>query len=142
MVFFRRFDVVVAGDILDLNRFPVNDIAKGGSIQGEIDALNFIITITIPELPITWQEGGTLVIPAHGRICDEADVVEYRDMITIIRDVVASLKKKGMTLQQIQEANPTKEYRARFGAETGDWTTNMFVEAIYKSLSSSSNAKK
>jgi hypothetical protein len=90
--------------------------------------------MTIPELPMTWQEGGTLVIPGHGRICDEADVVEYRDMITIIRDVVASMIKKGMTLDQIKAADPTKEYRPRYGAETGPWTTNMFVEAVYKSL--------
>lgn len=135
IVFFRRSDVVVAGDILDLNHFPVIDLAHGGSIQGEIDALNFIIDLTIPELPMTWQEGGTLVIPGHGRICDEADVVEYRDMITIIRDVVASMVKKGMTLDQIQAADPTKEYSPRFGAESGDWTTKMFVEAVYKSLS-------
>jgi hypothetical protein len=81
------------------------------------------------------------VIPGHGRICDEADVVEYRDMITIIRDVVASLMKKGMTLDQIVAADPTKEYRTRFGADTGDWTTKMFVEAIYKSLSAQSARK-
>ena len=134
IVFFRRSDVLVAGDILDEDKFPVIDVAKGGSIQGEIDALNFIIDMTIPELPMTWQEGGTLVIPGHGRICDEADVVEYRDMITIIRDVVASMIKKGMTLDQIKAADPTKEYRPRYGAETGPWTTNMFVEAVYKSL--------
>jgi glyoxylase-like metal-dependent hydrolase (beta-lactamase superfamily II) len=134
IVFFRRSDVVVAGDILDEDHFPVIDVAKGGSIQGEIDALNFIIDLTIPELPMTWQEGGTLVIPGHGRICDEADVVEYRDMITIIRDVVASMIKKGMTLDRIKAADPTKEYRPRYGAETGNWTTSMFVEAVYKSL--------
>jgi glyoxylase-like metal-dependent hydrolase (beta-lactamase superfamily II) len=141
IVFFRRSDVVVAGDVLDLNRFPVIDLAHGGSIQGEIDALNFIIDLTIPELPMTWQEGGTLVIPGHGRICDEADVVEYRDMITIIRDIVASMMKKGMTLDQIQAADPAKEYRPRYGTETGSWTTNMFVEAIYRSLSAP-NAKR
>ena len=134
MVFFRRSDVVAAGDVLDLDRFPVIDVNKGGSIQGEIDALNHIIDLTIPELPMVWQEGGTLVIPGHGRICDEADVVEYRDMMTIISDVIANMIGKGMTLEQIQAADPTKEYRPRFGAESGEWTTRMFVEAVYKSL--------
>ncbi len=141
IVFFRRSDVVVAGDVLDMNRFPVIDLAKGGSIQGEIDALNHIIDLTIPELPMVWQEGGTLVIPGHGRICDEADVVEYRDMVTIIRDIVASMIGKGMTLEKIQAADPTKEYRPRYGADSGDWTTKMFVEAIYKSLTAQSARK-
>jgi glyoxylase-like metal-dependent hydrolase (beta-lactamase superfamily II) len=128
MVFFRRSDVVVTGDIIDTTRFPVIDVAKGGSIQGEIDALNHIIAITVPELPLVWQEGGTLVIPGHGRICDEADVVEYRDMVTIVRDVVQDLIKKGKTLQQIKEANPAGDYTPRYGSDS------QFVEAIYQSL--------
>ena len=134
MVFFRRSDVVVAGEVLDMNRFPVIDLEKGGGIQGEIAALNRLIDITIPENPLVWEEGGTLVIPSRGRICDEADVVEYRDMITIIRDVVQDMIKKGMTLSQIKAGDPTKEYRPRFGAESGPWTTDMFVEAVYRSL--------
>ena len=134
-------DVVVAGDVLDMERFPVIDVRKGGSIQGEIDALNHIIDLTIPELPMVWQEGGTLVIPGHGRICDEADVVEYRDMITIIRDVIGHMIGKGMTLDQIQAADPTKEYRPRFGSDSGSWTTAMFVKAVYQSLTSRSANK-
>lgn len=134
IVFFRRSDVVVAGEVLDMNRFPVIDVEKGGSIEGEIAALNRIIDITIPETPMVWQEGGTLVIPSRGRICDEADVVEYRDMITIIRDVVQDMIKRGMTLSQIKAGDPTKEYRSRYGSESGPWTTDMFVEAVYRSL--------
>ncbi|MDP8991378.1 MAG: MBL fold metallo-hydrolase [Acidobacteriota bacterium] len=135
MVFFRRSDVVVAGEVLDMNRFPVIDVEKGGSIQGEISALNRLIDITIPETPLVWQEGGTLVIPGRGRICDEADVVEYRDMLTIIGDVVQDMIQKGMTLSQIKASDPTKEYRPRYGAESGPWTTDMFIEAVYRSLS-------
>jgi cyclase len=134
IVFFRRSDVVVAGEVLDMNRFPVIDVEKGGSFQGEIAALNRLIDITIPETPMVWQEGGTLVIPGRGRICDEADVVEYRDMLTIIRDVVQHMIQKGMTLSQIKAGDPTKEYRPRYGAEAGPWTTDMFVEAVYRSL--------
>ncbi len=134
MVFFRRSDVLVTGDIFSTDTFPVIDLAKGGSIRGEIDALNRIIGITIPQLPLIWQEGGTLVIPGHGRICDEADVVEYRDMVIIIRDVIQDLIQKGETLEQIKAADPTKEYRGRYGADSGSWTTDMFVEAVYRSL--------
>jgi glyoxylase-like metal-dependent hydrolase (beta-lactamase superfamily II) len=134
MVFFRRSDVIAAGEVLDTTRFPVIDLAKGGSIQGEIDALNHIIAITVPELPMVWQEGGTLVIPGHGRVCDEADVVEYRDMVTIIRDVIQDLISKGKTLEQIKAADPAGDYKTRYGSDTGPWTTNMFIEAIYKSL--------
>jgi cyclase len=134
MVFFRRSDVLLTGDILDTTRFPVIDTEKGGSIQGEIAALNRIVEIAIPSIPLVWEDGGTTVIPGRGRICDQADVVEYRDMITIIRDVVQDMVTRGMTLQQIKEANPTKGYRKRYGSDTGAWTTDMFVEAVYKSL--------
>ena len=134
MVFFRRSDVLVAGDILDATHFPVIDTANGGSIQGEIEALNRIVEMAIPSIPLIWQDGGTAVVPGHGRICDQADVVEYRDMITIIRDVVQDMIKRGMTLEQVQNANPTKGYRKRYGTDTGPWTTNMFVAAIYQGL--------
>ncbi len=134
IVFFRRSDVIMAGDILDTTRFPVIDIDKGGSIQGEIDALNLLVDMAIPSIPLVWKEGGTYVIPGHGFICDQADVVEYRDMVTIIRDVIQDMIGRGMTLEQIEAADPTEGYRERYGAESGTWTTNMFVEAIYKSL--------
>jgi cyclase len=134
IVFFRRSDVVVVGDVLDTTRFPVIDLEKGGSVQGVIDSLNSIIRLTVPATPLVWQDGGTIVIPGHGRICDEADVVDYRDMVTIIRDIVSDMIKKGMTLDQIKKADPTKGYRKRYGADTGSWTTSMFVEAVYKSL--------
>jgi glyoxylase-like metal-dependent hydrolase (beta-lactamase superfamily II) len=134
MVFFRRSDVLVAGDILDIGHFPSIEIDKGGTIQGEIDALNRIIAIAIPPVPLVWQGGGTLVVPGRGRICDQADVVEYRDMVTVIRDVVGDMIRRGMTLDQIKAANPTAGYRKRYGTDSGAWTTDMFVEAIYKSL--------
>ena len=134
IVFFRRSDVIMAGDILDTTRFPVIDIERGGGIQGELDALNRILKMAIPETPIVWQEGGTIVIPGHGRLCDQADVLEIRDMMTIVRDVVQSLMKKGLTLEQIKAADPAREYRGRYGSDTGSWTTDKFIEAIYKSL--------
>lgn len=133
-VIFRRADVIMAGDVLDLRHFPVIDISRGGSIQGEIAALNNLLDMTIAEVPLGWQQGGTIVIPGHGRLCDQSDLLEYRDMVTIVRDVIQSWIKKGMTLEQIQAADPTKDYRTRYGSTSGAWTTNMFVEAVYKSL--------
>jgi cyclase len=134
VVFFRRSDVVVTGEVYDPARFPRIDLENGGSIQGVIDALNRIITITVPPVPLVWQEGGTIVVGAHGLIGHEADVVDYRDMVTIIRDRVQDGIKKGQTLGQIRQADPVKGYRRRFGADTGPWTTNQFIEAVYKSL--------
>jgi glyoxylase-like metal-dependent hydrolase (beta-lactamase superfamily II) len=133
VVFFRRSDVVAAGDVLDLTRFPVIDPAKGGSIGGEIDALNRLVDLAIPSVPLVSQDGGTYVVPGHGRICDQLDVVEYRDMVTVIRDRVQDLVKKGSTLEQVVAANPTQGYNARYGADK-TWTPRMFVEAIYKTL--------
>jgi len=134
MVFFRRSDVLVTGDVFDQTRFPVIDRAKGGSVQGVIDSLNRIIGITVPPIPFIWQEGGTVVVPGHGLISDEADVVDYRDMVTIVRDRIQSLIAKGLTLEQVRKADPVKGFRARYGSTTGPWTTDTFVEAVYRSL--------
>jgi glyoxylase-like metal-dependent hydrolase (beta-lactamase superfamily II) len=141
VVFFRRSDVVVTGDVLDTTRFPVIDLGKGGSIQGVIDSLNRIIELTVPPVPLTWQEGGTTVIPGHGRLCEEAEVVDYRDMLTIVRDRVQDSIKKGLTLEQVQKTNPTQGYRRRYGSDSGSWTTQMFVEAVYRSLAPKSGSR-
>jgi glyoxylase-like metal-dependent hydrolase (beta-lactamase superfamily II) len=131
IVFFRRSDVLVTGDIVDLTSYPVIDAKNGGTFSGVLAALNRIIEITIPK---DWQEGGTMVIPGNGRVADEADVVEYRDMVTVVRDRIQDLIKKGMTLEQVKAARPTYEYDGRYGATTGPWTTDMFVEAAYRDL--------
>jgi len=135
IVFFRRSDVLVTGEVFDMTRFPVIDLAKGGSIQGVIDSLNRIIAITVPPVPLIWQDGGTVVVPAHGELAHEADVVDYRDMVTIIRDRVKDMIGKGLTLAQVQQADPAKGYRRRYGTDSGPWTTTQFIEAVYKSLS-------
>jgi glyoxylase-like metal-dependent hydrolase (beta-lactamase superfamily II) len=134
MVFFRRADVIVTGDILDLRHFPVIDPAKGGSIDGELAALNHLLEITVPAMPLVLKEGRTLLVPGHGRVSDYAELVEYRDMLTVIRDNIEELVKKGMTLAQVKAANPTAGYRRRYGVESGPWTTDMFVEAVYNGL--------
>lgn len=133
-VFFRGSDVVVAGQVLDTTRFPVIDVENGGSIQGEIDALNKLIELAIPPTPFIYSGPGTYVIPGHGRLCEQMEIVDYRDMVVIVRDVIADLIKQGKTLDQIKEASPAEPYENQYGSKTGPWTTNAFVEAIYKSL--------
>jgi glyoxylase-like metal-dependent hydrolase (beta-lactamase superfamily II) len=132
IVFFRRSDVVAAGDIFMTTTYPVIDVKAGGSIDGVLVGLNKLLDICIPKEK---QEGGTMVIPGHGRISDEADVLEYRDMVKIVRDRILDTVKKGKTLQEVQAAGLTKDYDGRYGATTGPWTTAMFVEAAYQSLS-------
>ena len=132
IVFFRKSDVVVAGDVFVTTSYPYIDQANGGSIQGEINALNRILDITVPAHE---QEGGTFVIPGHGRICDEADVLEYRDMVTIIRDRIADMLKRKLTLDQVKAAKPTLDYDLHYGSTTGFVTTAGFIEAVYKDLS-------
>lgn len=131
MVFFRRSDVVSTGDIFNTYTYPVINLEAGGSINGVIDALNHVLDIAIPEHE---QEGGTYIIPGRGRLCDEHDVLEYRDMVTIIRDRVQYGIKHDMTLDQIKAAGYTKEYDPRWGGKGGEWTTDKFIEAVYKSL--------
>jgi len=131
MAFFRKSDVISTGDIFVTNGYPVIDEASAGTINGVIAGLNRIIAITIPR---DKEEGGTMVIPGHGRICDEADVVEYRDMVTIIRDRVREMIAKKMTIEHVRAAKPTSDYDGRFGATAGPWTTDQFVEAVYRTL--------
>ena len=129
IVFFRKSDVVVAGDVFNTLTFPVID--PSGSLNGIVASLNRILDITVPK---DKQEGGTYVIPGHGRLTDEADVVEYRDMMTIIRDRLADAIKKGRTLEQVKAAGLLRDYEGRFGATQGAWTTDKFLEAAYRSL--------
>jgi glyoxylase-like metal-dependent hydrolase (beta-lactamase superfamily II) len=131
LVLFRKSDVVSAGDILDLTGYPFIDTEAGGSIQLMVEALNRLIDVTVPAANAA---GGTMVVPGHGRIADHAEVVYYRDMMTIVRDRVQDMIKRGMTLEQVRAARPTRDWDARYGRETGAWTTAMFVEAAYRSL--------
>lgn len=144
IVFFRKSDVIVAGNIIDADRFPVIDLARGGSVKGEIDALNRIIEMAIPPGPFVGLpsgpnatarlQGGTDVLPGHGRIFRQIDVVNYRDMLVIVSDIVQDMITRKMTLDQIKAADPAKPFKARYGTSSGPWTTNDFVEAVYKSL--------
>lgn len=135
IAYFRREDVISSGDIFRTDSYPVIDLARGGSIQGIIAGLNRLLDLTIPADVKSKDEGGTLVIPGHGRLCDQADVVVYQEMVTIIRDRIQDMVSKGMTLEQVKAARPTRDYDPLYGTDTGPWTTDMFVEAVYRSLS-------
>ena len=129
IVWFRKSDVVATGDVFSTVSYPMIDRNRGGSIQGILDALNQILDITFPAFN---NQGGTLVVPGHGRICNESDVAEYRDMTTIIRDRIQAMVDKKMTLAQIKAAGPTKDYDGVYS--TPAWTGEMFIEAIYADL--------
>jgi cyclase len=130
IVFFRKSDVISTGDIFTTTSYPIIDLNAGGTINGEIEALNRIIDLIIP---VYGQEGGTLVVPGHGRLCDLGDVLNFREMVTIIRDRVQSMISKGMTLDQVKAAKPTFDYDPLYGSNP-IWTTDAFVEAVYKTL--------
>jgi glyoxylase-like metal-dependent hydrolase (beta-lactamase superfamily II) len=132
IVYFRKSDVVVTGDVYVNTTFPVINLQQGGSLNGTIAALNRIVEITVPK---DKQEGGTYVIPGHGRLADEADVVEYLDLVTIIRDRLKDAIDKRMTLEQVKAARLVRDYEGRYGGTQGFWTTDAFLEAAYKSLS-------
>ena len=131
LVFFRHSEVIHAGSLFSTISYPVIDLQKGGSIQGVIDGLNQILDLAVAEYR---SQGGTWIIPSRGRLSDTADVASYRNMLVMIRDRVQDLKKKGQTLAQVKAARPTLDFDGRYGATTGAWTTDMFVEAVYRSL--------
>jgi glyoxylase-like metal-dependent hydrolase (beta-lactamase superfamily II) len=130
VVFFRRSDVMVVGDVYSTVSYPIIDLQRGGSIAGVLDGLNQLLDLVVSGEK---TEGGTMIVPGHGRISDEADLVEYRDMTTIIRDRVQDMVNRGMTLAQVQAAKPTMEYDGLYGSAPG-WSTAQFVEAVYRGL--------
>lgn len=130
IVFFRRSDVLAVGDVFTPQQYPIIDLDEGGSINGYIAALNQILDTTVTDIN---EEGGTMVIPGRGHLCDEADVGDYRDMVTIVRDRVQDLIKKKMTLEQVKAAKPTFDYDGVY--ETSTSKGDLFIERVYKSLS-------
>jgi glyoxylase-like metal-dependent hydrolase (beta-lactamase superfamily II) len=131
LVFFRHSEVISAGNLFSTVSYPVIDVAKGGSVQGVVDGLNTILDLAVAEYR---AQGGTWIVPSRGRLSDTADVASYRNMVTIIRDRVKDMIGKGMTLAQVKAARPTLDFDGRYGSTTGPWTTDMFVEAVYRSL--------
>jgi glyoxylase-like metal-dependent hydrolase (beta-lactamase superfamily II) len=129
VVLFRKSDVISTGAIFTPGRYPIIDVTRGGSVQGLISALTSILALAVPE---GFASGGTLIVPARGRICEESDVAEFRDMVVIIRDRIQDLITKGMTVEQIKASRPTRDYDAEYGASAAD--ADRFVESIYRSL--------
>jgi glyoxylase-like metal-dependent hydrolase (beta-lactamase superfamily II) len=131
IVHFRRSDVIVTGDIFNTTQYPPIDVKSGGSIYGEIDALDNVLDRTVYR---HLGEGGTMIIPGNGRVSDEYELSEYRDMLAIIRDRVQTLIDGGATLEQVKAARVTVDYDDLYGANSGPWTTDNFVEEVYASL--------
>jgi glyoxylase-like metal-dependent hydrolase (beta-lactamase superfamily II) len=131
IVLFRGSDVISTGDIFTPGGYPFLDLERGGSVQGEIAALNHVLELAVPAKT---QERGTFIVPGHGRICDEADLVEYRDMVVIVRDRIRDMVTKGMTLEQVKMAKPTRDYDTEYLSETSFVTADRFVESVYRSL--------
>jgi glyoxylase-like metal-dependent hydrolase (beta-lactamase superfamily II) len=131
IVFFRRSDVISAGDLFSTVSYPLIDVAKGGSVDGVVGGLNNILDLAFAEYR---SQGGTWIVPSHGRLSDTADVASYRNMVVMIRDRVQDLIDKGMTLPQVKAARPTLDFDGRYGSTTGAWTTDMFIEAVFQSL--------
>jgi glyoxylase-like metal-dependent hydrolase (beta-lactamase superfamily II) len=138
IVFFRRSDVIATGDLFTTTNYPIIDTDRGGTINGFIAGLQKIVDMIIP---VYGQEGGTMVVPGRGRLCDLGDVLEYREMTIIIRDRVQDMVSKGMTLDQVKAAKPTLDYDPLYGSASGFWTTDKFVEAVYKTLKKQDNKK-
>ena len=137
IVLFRRADVISAGDIFDPTSYPIIDLKSGGSLQGVLDGL---LRLKLMAIPADHQEGGTMIVPGHGRVCDVADLAVYYHMVSILRDRLQDMTKRGMTLEQVKAARPTRDYDPIYGRTTGPWTTEMFIEGAYRSLTGGRDA--
>jgi glyoxylase-like metal-dependent hydrolase (beta-lactamase superfamily II) len=141
IVFFRRGDVIATGDIIDTTRWPFIDTKRGGTVKGELDALNRLMDMSILNVPIQWNPDRTFLVPGHGHVYDKLDLLEYRDAVTTVRDRVQDLIDEGKTLAQVKAADPTLGYKSQYGADKGEWTTDMFVEVIYNELAAKKGKK-
>lgn len=130
VILFRGSDVIAAGDVVDMLSYPIIDTKAGGTIDGELVALNKVLAMAAPG---PQAEGGTLIIPGHGRLADQAEVALYRNMLTIIRNTVQYYKNQGKTLQQVLDLKPSSAYDQRWGASVS-WTPRDFITAVYETL--------
>jgi glyoxylase-like metal-dependent hydrolase (beta-lactamase superfamily II) len=137
LVFFRSTDVIATGDLFTTVMYPFIDEANGGTIDGYIDALNAILDLAVFS---NVNEGGTMIVPGHGRLCDKQDVIEYRDMATIVRDRIREYVRRGMTLDQVKAARPTLDFDPRYNTPNGFWTADRFVEVIYRQMKQAQDA--
>ena len=131
IVFFHGSNVVSAGDIYASSRYPSYD--PEGSIQGMIAGLNRIIEMIVP--PDKQGKGGTALIPGHGRVMHQPELVAYRDMSVTIRDRIQAMVNQGRTLEQVKSLQPMKEYEPVYGGNGGVSSTEFVLEEIYKDLS-------
>jgi cyclase len=129
IVLFRESDVISTGAIFTPGQYPVIDVARGGSVEGLVLGLGKVLELAVPD---GFASGGTMVVPGRGRISEETDVAEFRDMVAIIRDRVRDLVNKKQTLDQVKAARPSRDYDAEYGASQAD--ADRFVESIYRSL--------
>lgn len=130
VVFFRRSDVIATGDIFSTTSYPVIDLEAGGSYAGIVDGLNRLVDMIIP---VYGQDGGTKVVPGHGRLSGLGDVLDYREMVLVVRDRINAMLDEGMSLEQIQAARPTYDFDPIY--DDGFVTPERFVETAYRSLS-------
>ena len=131
MVLFRGSDVIAAGDVVNMTSYPTIDVARGGTIDGELVALNTLLDIAVPDDQV---EGGTMIIPGHGRLIDLGDLARYTVIMTTIRNRVQFYKNQGKTLDQVLALNPSSDYDDRWSAPSGPGSKREFITAVYSTL--------
>jgi glyoxylase-like metal-dependent hydrolase (beta-lactamase superfamily II) len=124
IVWFRHANVVHMGDTFFNGRYPLVDLASGGSIDGFIAAADRVLAMA---------DANTKIIPGHGPLGDRAALQSFRAMLVTVRDRIKQAVAAGRTLEQVQAAKPTAEFDAVWG--NGRITPTMFVEVLYQDLS-------
>ncbi|HSM03170.1 MAG TPA: MBL fold metallo-hydrolase [Longimicrobiales bacterium] len=128
IVHFERANVVHMGDTFFKGRFPFIDTASGGSIDGLIAAVGEALAV---------MDADTRIIPGHGTLSGREDLQEYRDALVAMRDAVAGMMARGMTLEQIQAARPIRDQAAAWEQERAAEDT--FVATLHHGIRESGN---
>jgi glyoxylase-like metal-dependent hydrolase (beta-lactamase superfamily II) len=124
IVRFRHANVIYIEDFYRNFGYPFADQANGGSIRGMLDAVDLIRELADP---------ATTLVPGHGTLVHEDDLLAYRAMLVDIMAKVAALRDQGRSLEQVLAANLTAPYDATTLGDT-EQSKRRFITEVYVEL--------
>lgn len=123
VIFFKNDNVLHMGDLYFNNMYPFIDASSGGSMLGVIEAVSVLIKKI---------DADTRVIPGHGALSNQAELIEYRNMLQAVYKKVVALKKSGKTIEEVIAAKPSADFDAKWGG--GFLKPDIWIGIIYTAI--------
>ena len=112
IVWFKGSNILHMGDTFLSDGYPLIDVDAGGSIDG---------MITTAETVLAFINDETRIIPGHGPVSKREGLEAYRDMCVALRDRIADMKGRGMSLEDVLAADFTADLDDRWNTWGDDW---------------------